>query len=111
MSDNPVLIQPVSFFFHDDGNVYHVTCNHIENSVSCDSGDFDYEFFFPIPNAVYHVTCKLLSGPLIVNMLNKEVYGMDFDVNNLKRKYLTLTPPQKFNLELNLKQILSLNFS
>ncbi|CAB4405191.1 unnamed protein product [Rhizophagus irregularis] len=53
--------------------------------------------------------CKLLSCSLIVNLLNKEIYGMDFDVKYLKCRHL-LTLHQKISLEENLKQILPLYF-
>ena len=54
--------------------------------------------------------CSVLSRSLIVNILNKKIYGMDFDVNNLKYGYY-LTLRQKLNLEQNLKQILPSYFS
>ena len=38
-------------------------------------------------------------------MLNKEIYGFHFDVDELKRKYL-LSSQQKLNLELNLNHVL-----
>ena len=44
-----------------------------------------------------------------MNILNKEIYGMKFGVNDLKRRYL-LTMCQKLSLEQNLKQILPLYF-
>lgn len=81
----------------NDTNFYHVTCEMLfqsENSVSCDDDIFDFEFFFQN----YHVKCKLLSHYLVINMLNKEVYNRDFDVNELKRKH-SLTTYQKLNLE------------
>ncbi|RIA96177.1 hypothetical protein C1645_859073 [Glomus cerebriforme] len=98
----------------NDENFYHVTCKMIsqdyqesENSSSWED-DYDYEFFFQSSNdstTIFHVACKLLSYSLIVNMLNKKIYGIDFDANDSKRKYL-LALHQKLNLEQNLKQIL-----
>jgi hypothetical protein len=41
---------------------------------------------------------------LIVSILNREIYRMDFYVNDLKNRYL-LTLRQNFNLEQNLKQV------
>ena len=38
--------------------------------------------------------------------MNKEIYGIDFDLNDFKHKYI-LTPRQKYSLELNLRQHLS----
>jgi hypothetical protein len=94
----------------DDNNFYHINCKMFlqpQNSeiIFLSEDDYDYEFFYQNSNANYHVTCKLLSHPLIINILNKEIYGIDFDVNELKRKY-TLTLDQKLNLELNLKNFL-----
>ncbi|CAB5128932.1 unnamed protein product [Rhizophagus irregularis] len=94
----------------DDNNFYHITCKMFlqpQNSeiIFLSEDDYEYEFFYQNSNANYHVTCKLLSHPLIINILNKEIYGIDFDVNELKRKY-ALTLDQKLNLELNLKNFL-----
>ncbi|GES79582.1 hypothetical protein GLOIN_2v1773040 [Rhizophagus clarus] len=69
----------------------------------------DYEFFLQILDnsaSTFHVTCKLIPNSLILNLLNKEIYGINFDVAaELNTKYL-LTLCQKLNLERNLKQIL-----
>src|SRR5687768_14153794 len=70
-----------------------------------DGDDHDYEFFFCDSVMIYHVTCKLLPPSSIISILNKKFYGMDFDVNDLKRRFL-LTLRQKLNFEQNLKQIL-----
>ncbi|GBB93625.1 hypothetical protein RclHR1_02200006 [Rhizophagus clarus] len=109
-----------NLFYQDDNNIYHVACKKIlqaylqesENIISCDD-EYDYEFFFRSSHdftEIFHVTCKLLSCSSIVSLLNKEIYGMDFDVKDLKRRY-TLTLHQKLILEENLKQILPLYFS
>src|SRR5204862_53581 len=92
-------------FYHlpeDDDNFYHITCKMVLQShpQTCDD-DYDFEFF----SQNHYVKCKLLSHCLVVNILNKEIYGVDFDANDLKHKY-PLTMQQKFNLDLNLKQIL-----
>ena len=102
-----------------DNNFYHVTCKRFlqdylqesENSTSLDD-EYDYEFLFQSSNdstAIFHTTCKLLSYSSIVKILNKEIYGMDFDVNDLKHKY-SLTLRQKLSLEQDLKLILPLYF-
>lgn len=96
-------IQNCQSIFHqppNDTNFYHVTCKMIiqENLVSWED-DYDYVF----SNASYYITCKLLSHSLIVDILNKEIYGRDFDIDDLKRKYV-LTSDQKFNLKLSLQQ-------
>lgn len=111
----PVPPQVLRFFSQFDNNIIHVTCKMIIlqgsfiNSASWSDDDYDHDFFFYNTNGlvtVYHVMCKFLPNPLIMNMLNKEIYGMNFDINNLTYKYL-LTSYQKYNLELNLSQLLS----
>ncbi|CAB4493192.1 unnamed protein product [Rhizophagus irregularis] len=83
----------------NDNRFYHITCKILLQDYIY---DYDYEFFY---KQKYHVTCKSLSHTLIINILNKEIYGRDFDVNDLRRNY-ALTTSQKLNLELNLKQVL-----
>jgi len=87
----------------NDASIYHVNCKKIfpSNNINSLEDDYDFEFFFNN----YHVTCKLLPQELILDILNKEVYGMDFDYNALKCRCL-LTLNQKLNLKLSLKQIL-----
>jgi hypothetical protein len=66
--------------------------------------DYDYEFFYLDR---YHVACKILPHHLVINLLNKKIYGIDF-LNGLERECkILLTSCEKFNLELNLKQTLS----
>jgi hypothetical protein len=92
----------------NEDNIYHVTCKMIlqysDNLVSLED-DYDYEFISDDSEMMFQVTCKLLPHSLIVKILNKEFYGINFDVTELKCRYL-LTLNQKLNLESNLKQIL-----
>ncbi|EXX56331.1 hypothetical protein RirG_217130 [Rhizophagus irregularis DAOM 197198w] len=72
----------------------------LPNSFNDHSNHYDHEFFYQHPSNPsigYHVTCKLLSYPLVENILNNEVCGMNFDTK-------PLSLDQKFNLEHNLKQ-------
>ncbi|GBB98210.1 hypothetical protein RclHR1_03170006 [Rhizophagus clarus] len=87
----PTQIIQLNLFYQpqNDNNIYHITVQNYPWEVN-----YDYDFNYK----GYHVACKLLSHPLIVNMLNKEIYGRDFEVNDLKRKN-TLTWEQKLNLE------------
>jgi hypothetical protein len=98
------------FQLSNDDNFYHVTFKPIlqlsENGIlqlpENLENNYDYEFFY---DASYHVTCKLLPPSLIIGILNKEIYGIDFDINDLKCKY-NLTLNQKKNLYLSLNQVL-----
>src|SRR2546425_13300623 len=93
----------------NDGNFYHVDYKVIlqSNLQNSENLNEDYEFFFHYFTTSYHVTCKLLSHSLTVKILNKEIYGINFDENDFKCKHI-LTYHQKLNLEKNLKQILPL---
>src|SRR4051794_13909488 len=89
-------------FFHyspKDDNFYHVTCNVLQGS---DDHDYDHGFFYDDSTANYYVTCKLFSHSLILNLLNKNIYGMDINVNNFKQQG-SLSLNQRFNLEQDLK--------
>ncbi|CAB4405188.1 unnamed protein product [Rhizophagus irregularis] len=124
-----ITLQPIqdqlvelSLFYQpqNDNDIYHITCrkitqDHLQgtgNSIFLDD-NYDYEFFLESlddSTTTFHVTCKLLPNSLILNILNKEFYGFDFDVTELGRRYL-LTLHQKLNLERNLRQILPSYFS
>ncbi|CAG8694156.1 uncharacterized protein OCT59_025972 [Rhizophagus irregularis] len=74
--------------------------------------NYDYELFLESlddSTTMFHITCKLLPNSLILNILNKEIYGFDFDVTELRRRN-SLTLHQKLNLERNLKQTIPLYF-
>ncbi|RGB38488.1 hypothetical protein C1646_755653 [Rhizophagus diaphanus] len=95
----------LKLFYQPSGdiNIYNVTCNSILQDYHQNVDDnYDYEFFYEIPDDIRHVTCKFLPSSLIIGILNKKIYGINFDVNEFKRKH-TLTLQQKFNLKLNLK--------
>ncbi|GBB94259.1 hypothetical protein RclHR1_02320014 [Rhizophagus clarus] len=89
----------------NDVNIYNVTSKiTLQDHHQNDDDDYDYEFFYQISDDLRHVTCKLLPSSLITGILNKKIYGIDFDTSELKRKH-TLNLQQKLNLELNLRQI------
>ncbi|CAB5368915.1 unnamed protein product [Rhizophagus irregularis] len=97
-------------FFHYAPNYdrfYHITCQTIlQGFDSFDNYNYDHGFFYNInPTANYYVTCKILPHSLITNLLNKKIYGIDIDINNLERKEL-LSLNQRLNLEQDLERIL-----
>ncbi|RIA96172.1 hypothetical protein C1645_815755 [Glomus cerebriforme] len=65
-----------------------IILQEFENLTSCDDDNdyYDFEFFFQ--DSKKKLCYKLLSNSLIVNLLNKEMYGIDFNVNELKHRYL-----------------------
>ncbi|CAG8713825.1 uncharacterized protein OCT59_010657 [Rhizophagus irregularis] len=98
-------------FFHyapHDDKFYHIICQIIlQGSVFLDDRNYDHGFFYNHINSTanYYVTCKVLPHSWIINTLNKKIYGIDIDINNLERKeFLSLN--QKLDLEQDLKQIL-----
>ena len=101
-------------FYHftpNDNNFYYVICKVLsqEGSVSLDHHDYNHGFFYQCPydlNIKYYVTCKLLSYPSLEIILNREICGMNFDMNDVRFEEL-LTLHQKFNLEQGLKWRLS----
>ncbi|RIA90167.1 hypothetical protein C1645_823730 [Glomus cerebriforme] len=109
INQNHNFLNKLEFFYHisDEDNIFHVTCKMNLQDVIDD--DYDFEFFF-LKNQnnnseIIYVTCKLLSSSLVINILNKETYGIDFDVNELKQRHL-LSLHQKLKLEQNLKHFL-----
>ncbi|CAG8620144.1 uncharacterized protein OCT59_010592 [Rhizophagus irregularis] len=101
----PPLITEFRFFHHtpNDNNFYHVTCQII--SASSDDHDYDHGFFYCESEINYYVKCKLYSHSLIVNILNRKMYGNDIGVNNLELKK-SFSSEQRLNLEQSLKQVL-----
>ncbi|RIA98861.1 hypothetical protein C1645_812167 [Glomus cerebriforme] len=96
------ILQIMTFyhFLPDDNNFYYVTCKIVLSDDFDDHDHYNHGFFFQhpdVPATIYFVTCKLLSFPLIENLLNN---GIDFDVNCK----VLLSLHQKFNLEQRLKQ-------
>ena len=65
-----------------------------------DNDDYDYEFFNN--GFTKYITCKLFPHSSIVELLNNKIYGIVFDENVLKHKYI-LTDHQKLDLESNLE--------
>ncbi|CAB5203388.1 hypothetical protein RhiirA5_373992 [Rhizophagus irregularis] len=93
----------------NDINIYNVNCKiTLQDYHQNDDDNYDYEFFYEISNDMRHVTCKFLPPSLVISILNKKIYGIDFDVNDLKRKH-KLTLQQKLNLEQNLKKLFLYN--
>ncbi|EXX77342.1 uncharacterized protein OCT59_010651 [Rhizophagus irregularis] len=97
-------------FFHyapNDDKFYHITSQIIlQGSVSSDDHNYDHGFFYNInPTTNYYVSCKILPHSLIINILNKKIYGIDIAMNNLEREE-SLSLNQKLDLEQDLKQVL-----
>jgi len=99
------------FFHHTpDNNFYHITCQIIpQGSVFPDDHDYDHGFIYQHLETSYYVKCKLFSHSVIVNILNREIYGIDIGINNLELRY-SLHLDQKIKLEQELKRFLPFYF-
>lgn len=90
-----------------DDYIYNVSCKiTLQNYIQNDDFEYDYEFFDQNSNDFIntkHIKCKILSPPSVISLLNKKIYGIDFDINDLKCKH-AFSWYQKLNLELSLKQ-------
>ena len=86
----------------NDDNVYQVTCKMILQDFIPSDDNYEHEFFYQCASVNYYITCKLFTHSLIIKVLNKEIYGMDFDINLKYKESISLH--QKLNLEQNLKQ-------
>jgi len=75
------------------------------------SNDYDHLFFYQCSGIDYSVSCKLYSHPLIINLLNEKMFGIDIDVNNLKFNKSPLSLCQKLYLEDSLKKVLPIHLS
>ncbi|PKY24267.1 hypothetical protein RhiirB3_387853 [Rhizophagus irregularis] len=111
-TDNVPISQAIQMneckFFHytpENNNFYHITCQIILRGSVLDDHDYDHGFFYHGSTINYYVKCKLFSHPLIIKILNKEIYGIDIDMNNFERKK-ELSLDRKLILEQDLKQIL-----
>src|ERR1044072_858140 len=115
--NNQQVLQNEFKFFHytpNDDNFFLVNCKMtFQEFAFLDEHSYDHKFFFQCSNnpaANYYVMCKLFSHSLIVNVLNKQICGMDIDIN-ISKQNESLSLKQKFNLEQELKQILSYHFT
>ncbi|RGB30924.1 hypothetical protein C1646_671302 [Rhizophagus diaphanus] len=100
-------------FFHYipyDDCFYHITYQTVPRDiVFSDDHDCDHGFFYYDSEINYYIKCKLFSHSLIVSVLNRELYGIYSESNNLEQKN-PLSLNQKLNLEQVLKQFLPLYF-
>jgi hypothetical protein len=70
-----------------------------------------HEFFFlkVEEKKCYKVTCVLFSHSLIVEYLNKNIHGVEFNHNEQQQIYVEFTKELKENLEYYLRQFLASN--
>ncbi|GBC06049.1 hypothetical protein RclHR1_00660003 [Rhizophagus clarus] len=97
-----------TFFYNPTGDhqIYHVTCELLnENNKDFDSLS-DHTFYYKLDDKnLYRITCVLISNSLIVQFLNKKIYGIEFK-GEQQQEYLTFSNIQRNNLEFHLKEYL-----
>ncbi|GBC06050.1 hypothetical protein RclHR1_00660004 [Rhizophagus clarus] len=95
----------MAFFYNPPGDsqFYHITCEFLNENVDPSS---DHTFYYKLDeNNFYQITCRLISHSLIVQFLNKKIYGIEFVQGEEQHQdYLTFSNGQKDNLESHLKE-------
>ncbi|RIA94579.1 hypothetical protein C1645_759855, partial [Glomus cerebriforme] len=120
VQDNFVVNLPTTFaFFYQPPNDpcnYHIKCNEISihslnefnsNLANINFYQNKYIFFYQRQsnNRIYQVICEIVSPSLIINLLNKSIYGIEIE-QNTGQEQLTFTFEQKENLKSYLIQYL-----
>ena len=98
----------MAFFYNPptDYQIYHINCellNDDANSV------YDHKFIYqPTGDKnIYQISCNLISHSLIVQFLNKRIYGIELrQGEESHEEYLTFSNVQRDNLEFHLKEFL-----
>jgi hypothetical protein len=101
----------MSFFYNPpcDHQIYHITCELSEKIKDKDIDLVsDHTFYYKLDDKnLYQITCILISNSLIVQFLNKKIYGIELKQGEEKQEeYLTFSNAQRDNLELHLREYL-----
>ena len=110
-------INPISFFYQPPNDLcnYRINCNEISfdtviqllnepNNINHNQND--YIFFYQQQCEIYQIACEIVSPSLIINFLNRTVYGIEFE-QNVVQEQLSFTFEHKENLKFYLTQYLS----
>ncbi|EXX55872.1 uncharacterized protein OCT59_010620 [Rhizophagus irregularis] len=69
----------MAFFYNppDDYQIYHITCEFL-NGINNNESLSDHTFYYKLDDKnLYKITCILISHSLIVQFLNKKMYGIE----------------------------------
>ncbi|GBC10498.1 hypothetical protein RclHR1_09690003 [Rhizophagus clarus] len=98
----------MAFFYNPPGDyqIYHIICELTRENIDSHS---DHIFYYNLNDKMfYQITCRLISHSLIVQFLNKKIYGIEFrQSEEPQQEFLTFSNLQKDNLEFHLKELLS----
>ncbi|GBC13211.2 hypothetical protein GLOIN_2v1706157 [Rhizophagus irregularis DAOM 181602=DAOM 197198] len=99
----------MAFFYNpqNDYQIYHITCESL-NEISNNELPSDHTFYYKLDDKnLYKITCILISHSLIVQFLNKKMYGIELKQGDEpQQEFLTFSNYQRNNLESNLKEYL-----
>ncbi|RIA90165.1 hypothetical protein C1645_849693 [Glomus cerebriforme] len=101
------------FFYSSPGDpqIFHVICKEIsfesKSEILNDHNCAIYTFYYQLPNnKFFQITCEIVSHSLIVQYLNKKMFGIELIQDEQQEEYLQFYKGQKENLECHLKQYL-----
>ncbi|RIA91360.1 hypothetical protein C1645_822151 [Glomus cerebriforme] len=102
-------INRMSFFYNPPGDnqIYHITCKLLLNENDDDTLS-DHAFNYQLDDKNhYQINCILISPSLIVQFLNKKMYGIELrQTEEPQQEFLTFSNGQRDNLEFHLKEFL-----
>ena len=116
-ADQP--IHPIVFFYRPPNDLYnyHIKCKEISiqllnefssnvSNINLDQNEYIFYYQQPSNNRIYQIVCEIVSPALIINLLNKTIYGYEIG-QNIGHEQTTFKFNQKENLKFYLNQHLS----
>jgi len=101
----------MAFFYNppNDNQIYHITCELLsEGNIDNINPLSDHAFYYKLDDKnVYQITCILISHSIIVQFLNKNIYGIELrQGEEQQQEFLTFSNGQRDNLEFHLREFL-----
>ena len=100
----------MAFFYNPPGDhqIYHITCELSSGNINKTDLISDHKFYYKLDDKnFYQMSCILISNSLIVQFLNKNIYGIELKQGEeQQQEYLTFSNGQRNNLEFHLREFL-----
>lgn len=97
----------IAFFYQPPNDLYNycIKCKEISFDTVNNFKENESIFFYKRQscNRIYQIVCEKVSPSLIIDFLNKTIYGIEIE-QNVGYEQLSITFDQKENLKLHLKQ-------
>ncbi|CAB4476845.1 hypothetical protein RhiirA1_418538 [Rhizophagus irregularis] len=97
----------MAFFYNppNDFQIYHITCELLYEDADPSS---DHTFYCKLDDKTsYRISCRLISHSLIVQFLNKKMYGIELRQGEEQHQdFLTFSNVQRDNLEFHMKEFI-----